>query len=133
MYGWEYWKQDRSPAKYKERLEKLVSRLKDTGAILIWATTTPACPMPEISMVKRFKEGSAVVSPETEKKYLEVAREVMKKHNITMNDLHKLIKDKRKLYAKADNDVHYNTAGQKKLAERVAIAIQESLKGEQTN
>jgi acyl-CoA thioesterase-1 len=133
MYGWEYWKQDRSPAKYKERLEKLVSRLEDTGAILIWATTTPVCSMPEKGMVNRFKEGIPVVSPETEKKYLDVAREVMEKHKININDLHALMKGKLNEYALADNNVHYNTEGRKKLAEQVAIAIQESLKGEQTN
>ena len=133
MYGWEYWKSDRSPAKYRERLEKLVSRLEDTGAILIWATTTPVCSMPEKGMVNRFKEGRAVVSPETEKKYLDVAREVMEKHKIIMNDLHALMKGKLNEYALADNDVHYNQEGRKKQAEQVAIAIQKSLDGEQKN
>ena len=31
MYGWQYAKEDRSPAVYQERLEAIVSRLKKTG------------------------------------------------------------------------------------------------------
>ena len=44
MYGWEYARDDRSPEAYEKRLETLVKRLEQTGAQLIWATTTPACP-----------------------------------------------------------------------------------------
>lgn len=133
MYGWEYWKSDRSPAKYKERLERLVNRLERTGATLIWATTTPVCSAPEWTMVKRFKGGKAVVSPELEKEYLEAAREVMEKHKIQINDLHVLMKGQRDTYALADNDVHYNTEGRKKQAEQVAKAIQKNLRGEREN
>ncbi len=129
MYGWEYWESDRSPAKYKKRLEKLVKRLKKTGAVLIWATTTPVCPKPEQTMVTRFKEGKALISTKTEKEYLDAAREVMEKHKIITNDLHALMKGKRKKYALADNDVHFNKEGRKKQAEQVAIAIQKALNG----
>ncbi len=133
MYGWEYWKSDRSPAKYRERLKKLVGRLENTGAILIWATTTPVCHMPEKGMTNRFKGGRAVVSPETEKEYLDVASEVMEQHGITVNDLHGLMEGKLDQYALADHDVHYNRDGRKKQAEQVAIAIRKSLKGEQVD
>ena len=130
MYGWEYWKEDRSPARYKERLEALVTRLNKTGATLIWATTTPVCPAPEKTMVRRFKDGIAVISPETEKEYLDAAREVMEKHTIKINDLYTLTKANREAYALGDNDVHYNKEGRKKQAEQVANTIREAIKSE---
>ena len=67
MYGWEYHKEDRSPEAYGKRLESLVGRLKKTGAKLIWATTTPACPANEKTMERRFKQNFRI-SPELERK-----------------------------------------------------------------
>jgi len=47
MYGWEYDNEERSPEAYAKRLDELVTRMKKTGAKLIWATTTPGCKDPE--------------------------------------------------------------------------------------
>ena len=47
MYLWNYKEDERSPAAYEKRLDILVTRLKKTGAKLIWATTTPSCPEAE--------------------------------------------------------------------------------------
>ncbi|MCD6394199.1 MAG: glycoside hydrolase family 97 N-terminal domain-containing protein, partial [Planctomycetes bacterium] len=122
MYGWQYLNIDRSPKAYEARLEKLVLRLKKTDAKLIWATTTPICPKANVYRNKVF-----FVEPKVEKEYLDAAARVMKKHNIQVNDLHSFIKAKRSEYARADNDVHYNVKGQKKLAEQVASAIEKSI------
>ena len=126
MYGWEYHKEDRSPEAYGKRLESLVGRLKKTGAKLIWATTTPACPSKEKTMDRRFKQ-NVRISPELERKYLDVALAVMKKNGVEVNDLHAFMKPQLNKYAIADNNVHFTKLGSRKLGEQVAKAIQSVL------
>ena len=126
MYGWEYHKEDRSPEAYGKRLESLVGRLKKTGAKLIWATTTPACPANEKTMEGRFKQ-KVRISPELERKYLAVALAVMKKHGVEVNDLHAFMKPRWTKYAIADNNVHFTKLGSQKLGEQVAKVIQSVL------
>ncbi len=121
MYLWNYKEDERSPAAYEKRLDTLVQRLKKTGAKLIWATTTPACPEAE-------QKCKVVVDPATEKKYLEAAVRVMKKHKIQVNDLHAFMAPKWKSYSIAENNVHYSQNGSKKLAEQVAKIIKPHLK-----
>jgi len=69
MYGWRYEKIDRSPPAYEKRLDALAIRLKKTGAKLLWATTTPACPEPE-------HKCKVKVDPATEAKYCQGAGKV---------------------------------------------------------
>jgi hypothetical protein len=122
MYGWEYHKEDRSPKAYRQRLESLVRRLKKTGAKLVWATTTPACPANETTMERRFKQ-KVRISSELERKYLEAALTVMNKHGVKVNDLHAFMKPLWSKYAIADNNVHFTKLGSRKLGEKVAKAI----------
>ncbi len=121
MYLWNYKEDERSPAAYEKRLDILVQRLKKTGAKLIWATTTPACPEAE-------QKCKLVVDPATEQKYLEAAARVMKKHKIQVNDLHAFMAPRWKTYSIAENNVHYTQEGSKKLAEQVAAKIRPLLK-----
>lgn len=123
MYGWEYVKEDRSPAIYEKRLESLVLRLKKTGAKLIWATTTPACPEPEVTMKRRFSS-DVVIAPALEQQYLDAALRVMVKHKIQVNDLHALVKPELKKHAIAPNNVHFTPDGRNKLAKQVAETIE---------
>lgn len=116
MYLWNYEEADRAPAAYEKRLDTLVLRLKKTGARLIWATTTPACPEAE-------KKCKVKIDQATEQEFLEAAMRVMKKHKIQVNDLHAFMVSKREDYSIADNDVHYTQDGSKKLAEQVVAAI----------
>ena len=122
MYGWEYHKEDRSPKAYGQRLESLVRRLKKTGAKLVWATTTPACPANETTMERRFQQ-KVRISSELERKYLEAALTVMNKHGVKVNDLHAFMKPLWSKYAIADNNVHFTKLGSRKLGEKVAKAI----------
>lgn len=122
IYGWEYAKEDRSPKAYAERLEILVTRLKKTGAKLIWATTTPVCPAPEQTMLKRFKT-EVLISPELEKEYRDAALEVMTKHDVQINDLHNFIKPNLEKFSPAPSDVHFTGAGYGQLAKEVSKAI----------
>ena len=127
IYGWRFQNEDRSPSTYEMRLERLVKRLKETNAKLIWATTTPVCPKPEVTMKRKWKQ-DVIISKATEKQYLDAALRVMKKHNIEVNDLHSLIEPDLKKYAIAPHDVHYKREGKEKLGKQVADAIEKSLR-----
>lgn len=126
MYGWEYEKEDRSPAKYAERLEILVTRLKKTGAKLIWATTTPACVEAEQTMLNRFKM-TVKITPEIQAQYHAAALQVMQKHQVEINDLYALILPDLKKYQNGPDNVHFNGAGYDALAKQVAKVIQPHL------
>lgn len=126
MYGWQYAEDDRSPAMYAKRLDTLVTRMKKTGAKLIWATTTPVPPNPEATMLKRWKK-EVVIGPELEREYQDAAMQVMKKHEIPVNDLFALLKPRRSEF-QADDNVHFSGGGSNLMASQVATCILESLK-----
>jgi alpha-L-fucosidase len=125
MYGWQYAADDRSPAKYAERLETLVLRMKRTGAKLIWATTTPVPPNAEAIMLERWKK-AVVIDENLERQYQDAALQVMKKHGVAVNDLFALMKPRRSEF-QADDNVHFSPAGSALLAKQVASAILQQL------
>lgn len=127
LYGWAYHEEDRSPEAYARRLDQLVTRMKQTGAKLIWATTTPACKGPEQTMLKRFKK-EVVITPEQQAKYSEASREVMTRHGVQINDLHAHILPTLAEHALAADDVHFSEAGYDHLAKKVAATLEEALK-----
>lgn len=127
IYGWEYHQQDRSPEAYAKRLDALVRRMKQTGAKLIWATTTPACKEPEKTMRNRFQQ-SLQITPEQQQKYADAALAVMKKHGVAVNDLQSHILPHRQEFAVGADDVHYNATGCDFLAHKVIAALEEVLK-----
>ena len=92
MYGWRFKDTLRTPDVYAENLEILIKRLEETGAELIWATTTPVCPAPE-------RNDLTVIDSKTEKAYRKAALRVMRKHKIQVNDLYASMKRKQKEYA----------------------------------
>jgi acyl-CoA thioesterase-1 len=102
------------PEQYRKNLDTLVGQLKQTGATLIFATTT-AVPEGE----KGRRAGS-------EKKYNPVAVEVMKRQGVTINDLDAAIRPHLGEY-QAKNDVHFGPPGARFLAEKVAEKIQAAL------
>lgn len=100
---------------YGENLEKLVERLKKTGAKLIWGS---------ISYIPEG-EGGRVVGDDV--KYNAVAAEIMKKHGIAIDDIYGLTsKFEPKLFVKP-GDVHYTSEGSKKIAEQVVRFIEKEL------
>ncbi|PXA03205.1 SGNH/GDSL hydrolase family protein [Coraliomargarita sinensis] len=100
---------------YKENLEKLVQRLKETDATLIFATTT------------KIPEGEAGRFVGDDAKYNEAALEVMKRYGVAVNDLYRISKDFGPEMYVAPRDVHHTGKGNKVLAEAVADAIRKQL------
>jgi len=97
-------------AQYEANLEKLVVRMKKTGAKLIWCSTTP---VPEGA--KGRVVGDAV-------KYNAVAAKVMEKHGVAIDDLYALAKPRLKELQRPAN-VHFSPEGSKALAAQVAKSI----------
>lgn len=101
--------------KYEQNLDQLVSRLKQTNAVLIWANTTV---VPEDEAGRKIDD---------DLRYNEAAARVMKKHGVQINDLNKLSRTFSKEQFTKPGDVHFVQAGYQKLAEQVAAAIREVL------
>lgn len=99
---------------YKENLGKLVSRLKTTGAKLIWATTTPVP-----AGAKSRKKGDAAT-------YNAAAKEITSQPGITFNDLHAFALPRLE-ELQLPRDVHFTQEGSEALADQVARAILERL------
>jgi lysophospholipase L1-like esterase len=106
---------------YEKNLDQLVTRLKKTGASLVWASTTVV------------PEGEAGRIAGDEKKYNEVAARVMKKHGVAIDDLHAPSATfGPELFVKA-GDVHYKPAGYQKLGTQVSASIRTALKARKSN
>lgn len=103
------------PADYEANLLKLVTRMKKTGAKLIWATTTP---IPDGDL-KPFNYGQA-------KEYNEIAAKVMAKNGVAINDLNAYITPKLAKMQKPRN-VHYTQEGSEYLGKKVAESITQAL------
>lgn len=101
--------------RYEANMEKLVQRLKKTGAKLVFVTTTVIPP----DEAGRF-EGD-------ERTYNDAAKEIMKKHNIEICDLYSHSVAIHKKYSKAAGDVHYTDEGYIKLAEPIVAAVRKAL------
>lgn len=99
---------------YERNLTKLVDRLKATGAVLIWCSTTP------------IPAGSDGRVPGDEVKYNEAAARVIKAAGITTDDLYQHSLAGPKDIQLAAN-VHYTPKGYQYLAQNVAAAIEAQL------
>ncbi|MCC6797852.1 MAG: SGNH/GDSL hydrolase family protein [Candidatus Hydrogenedentes bacterium] len=102
--------------KYKENMEGIVQRLKKTGAKLIFATTTP---YPDKVEGPLREKGDA-------ERYNAAALEVMKRHDIAIDDLYTFALP-RLTELQMPNNVHFTEKGSEVLAEKVAKHIQEAL------
>jgi acyl-CoA thioesterase-1 len=99
---------------YRDNLRAIVRRLKETGATLIWCTTTPVPPG-----AKGRVAGDEVA-------YNAVAADVMKDEGVATNDLHAFAAARLAEIGKPA-DVHYTPAGYAVLAEQVARRIDQAL------
>lgn len=104
------------PADYESRLETIVERLKETGAKLIWASSTP--------IPSDWKEGPEMKTALEEKNV--IAARVMKKHGVEIDDLFTFITPH---LSETQNpkDVHFNGKGYDLLGKQVAKQIATTL------
>ena len=100
---------------YEKNLTELVTRLRATGAKLIWCSTTPV------------PQGAKGRVPGDEVKYNEAAARVMKAAGVPTDDLFTHAQAKIKEIQKPA-DVHYSSEGSKYLATKVAAEIEAALK-----
>jgi len=100
---------------YEKNLRLIVARLKQTGAKLIFASTTP---VPESDAAKYVKD--------SELPYNVVARKVMDEEGVTWNDLWAAVKPKQD-QLQGKRNVHFMASGSAVLAKQVAEAITREL------
>lgn len=100
---------------YENRLEKIVARLEQTGAKLVWASTTP---IPKDEATKQ--------TPESIIERNAVAARVMERHGIAVDDLFAFITP-HLATAQNPNDVHFNAMGYQLLGEQVAKSVRANL------
>jgi lysophospholipase L1-like esterase len=105
-----------SVADYTARLEQLVQRMKQTGAKLVWASTTPIPDNPE------QKQAAASIVERNA-----AAAEVMQKHGVAVDDLFGFITP-RLAEAQLPKDVHFNAQGYDMLGQKVAESVTDALK-----
>jgi len=101
---------------YEQNLEKLVVRLKRTGAKLIWCSTTP---LPPGKLTPLRQPGDDIA-------YNIVARRIMEKHTIAINDLYAFAQPRMAEIQQPAN-VHYTQEGSEALAHAVAFSIRTAL------
>ena len=96
---------------YGENLDRLVARLKETGAALVWASTTVV------------PEGEAGRFVGDDVKYNAAAAKVMEKHGVPTNDLHALTKTFLPELFSAPGNVHFTKEGYQRIGDQVADRI----------
>ncbi|MEO0481685.1 MAG: sulfatase-like hydrolase/transferase [Planctomycetota bacterium] len=97
------------PETYRQNLEKIVERLEQTGARLIFATTTP---VPE-------NVNGPLRTPEDAILYNEIATSIMAEHEVEVLDLYGFALPQLDGLQKR-RDVHFNPDGQQAFGEEVA-------------
>ena len=100
---------------YAKRLDQIATRLKATGAKLIWATTTPV------------PDGAAEHVANASERLNAAAAEVMKRHGIPTNDLYTHITPHLATYQLPKN-CHFKGEGYQFLGKKVAAEILAALK-----
>jgi hypothetical protein len=104
-----------TPDFYRETMSKIISRLQETGAVLIWCTTTPI-PDQEVGR----KVGDEII-------YNKIVKDLIEGSSIITNDLHSYILPKWKNVMKKKGDVHYTDEGYQYLARKVSDVIESAI------
>jgi acyl-CoA thioesterase-1 len=98
---------------YAAAMERIVVRLKQTGASLIFATTTPFPPNPAGPLRK----------PEDVAVYNAAALSIMQRHGVAVNDLHDFALPRLDELQRKPSNVHFTVHGSMVLANEVARYI----------
>lgn len=99
---------------YAENLEKLADRLQQTGAHLIWASTTP---VPQGSRGRNNQDAVA---------YNATALKIMRQKGIDVHDLYAAVLPHREAWMREEN-VHFHERGYEALADHIAARVREHL------
>ena len=103
------------PERYEAQLREIVTRLQDTGARVVLATTTP---VPDGELRPYRAPQDAIV-------YNRVAVRVAERAGVPVNDLHAFVLAQPPPFRRANN-VHFDAVGSRALGEQVAAAILEA-------
>ncbi|MCH7945451.1 MAG: hypothetical protein IIC73_05470, partial [Armatimonadetes bacterium] len=96
-------------------LEKLVQRLKKTGAALVWASTTPIPP----------GEAGRFVGDDV--RYNHIAKGVMRRNGVMIDDLHAAVMKLGPDAFSGPGNVHFKSEASKALGMQVAKSIRAAL------
>ena len=102
---------------YEENLVEITTRLKKTGAKLIWCSTTPT---PKGARNGRTNENVLA--------YNAVAKKIMENEGIAIDDLYTFALKNAKKKIQRPADVHFTDAGSQVLARQVSAEILKQLK-----
>lgn len=103
-------------ADYTQRLDQLIARMQQTGARLMWASTTPIPDSPDGKQTARsIVERNAA------------AANLMQRHGIAIDDLFTAVTPHLAAF-QPPNDVHFTADGYTFLGQTVAQAIEQALK-----
>lgn len=104
------------PADYEQRMEQLITRMKATGAKVIWASATPVPP--------DTKDGPKATEQIIEKNA--IAAKLAARHGLAIDDLFGFVTPQQ---ARLQNpkDVHFNGEGYEALGRQVAQSIKDAL------
>jgi lysophospholipase L1-like esterase len=116
---------DRTPAQvpldvYCDNLRQILRRLRATGAVVIWATTTPVhpdAPFPEDRWAWKNEEIDL---------YNRAALDIMEDKDVPVNDLHAVVASDPDRYL-CEDQLHLSEAGVLKCSEAVAGAVRAHL------
>tara|TARA_B110000037_G_scaffold159456_1_gene179927 strand:- start:2094 stop:2762 length:669 start_codon:yes stop_codon:yes gene_type:complete len=97
---------------YERNIERIVKSIQEvSNAQLIFVTTSY---VPEHEAGRFLKDAQ---------KYNKVAKRIMKKYNVTVNDIYKKSKAIHKEFGKGTDDVHYIEKGYEKLGVEISIFL----------
>ncbi len=109
-------KPDTTPMQYRKNLQKIVALLEQTGAKLIFVSTTY---VPE-GEPGRFTKDVPL--------YNKIALEVMKAHHIQVNDIYKKSKKIVSKYPLKPENVHYSTEGYQLISQLILKDLKQAIK-----
>jgi len=106
---------------YAKNIEFILRQLLETGARVVWATTTPVHP------ARPFYDDQWAWRNEEIDRYNAAALEIMGRYGIPVNDLHSIVMSNPDRLLSEDQ-LHLSEKGQRKCAEAVAAAVRPLLK-----